>query len=147
MFCVNCGSEIKTGLNYCNRCGARVGNNDNSIDRPLSISLSSSLGAIGVFGLVGYIFVALIILKNGAEGSLIFVSLIYFAALFGICFLILQQIKALPGRSKDRFQDNNQSVELGRANTAQLDAPRQSPISSVTDHTTRTLDEAAIERK
>ena len=150
MYCANCGSEIKPELNYCNRCGVRVAKIDNDIRKSLSENLSSSLGYIGGFGLIGYIFVALVLVKNGVPGNaLAAISLFYLATLFGICFMILQQIKTLPGKSSAQnadFQNNFQTGALDAANTAQLEESKQPPIS-VTEHTTRTLDEVLVEKK
>lgn len=143
MYCSNCGSQIKPELNYCSRCGTRVAKIDSEMQKSLSENLSGSLGYIGGFGLVGYIFVALVLVKNGIPPvALVFISFFYLAALFGICVLILQQLKALPGKSQAQhpdFQNNFQTGQLDAANTAQLEEPKQQPIS-VTEHTTRTLD-------
>lgn len=143
MYCSNCGSQIKPELNYCNRCGTKVTKIDSEVQISLSENLSSSLGYIGGFGLLGYIFVALILVKNHVEPSvLIILSFFYLAALFGICFMILQQLRILPGKFSAKnadFQNNFQTGQLDAANTAQLEEPKQQPIS-VTEHTTRTLD-------
>jgi hypothetical protein len=145
MYCANCGSEIKPELNYCNRCGARVTKIDTEIQMSLSENLSSSLAYIGGFGLIGYIFVALVLVKNGVPPNVLAaISFFYLGALFGICYLILQQLKTLPAKSKSPapdFQNNFQTVQLEAADTAQLEEPKQQPIS-VTEHTTRTLDKA-----
>lgn len=148
MYCSECGSQIKSELNYCNRCGARVGRMEKE-DRSLSTGLSNSLGAIGVFGLIGFIFVVMVLVKNGVTGnSLAAISFFYLATLFGICVMILQQLKMLPKKStRQDFQNNFQPPRLDAANTAQLEESKQTPISSVTEHTTRTLDEVLIERK
>lgn len=151
MYCSNCGSQIKPELNYCNRCGTRVSNPDAETQKSIAENLSSAIGYIGGFGMLGFIFVMLILVKNGVgERALIPISFFYLAALFGICFLILQQIKNSPGKSvagKTEYQGTFQTTPgLKEATTAQLDAPRESFIS-VTENTTRTLDEVLIERK
>jgi hypothetical protein len=143
MFCANCGSRIKAELNYCNRCGARVLKIDSEVQKSLSDNLSGSLGYIGGFGLVGYIFVALVLVKNGVPPNVLAaISFFYLGALFGICYLILQQLKTLPRKSQAQnmdFQSNLQFQQLDAATTAQLEEPREMPIS-VTENTTRTLD-------
>ena len=145
MYCEKCGNEIKAGLNFCSRCGARVAQQISSETRRRSPSegLSNALGAIGVFGFIGYIFVALVLLQNSGHNALVAVSFFYFAALLGICFMILNNLKALSADSRAQsadFQNDHQTGQLKNANTAQLEEPKQQPISSITDHTTRTLD-------
>lgn len=143
MYCAACGSELKIGLNYCNRCGARVSQADAEARRSATDNLSNSLGAVGVFGLIGYVVLTIFLVKSDAHpGSLVLISLFYLATLFGICFMILRQLKAIPGKSSAQnidFQNNFQAEQINAANTAQLEEPKQQPIS-VTEHTTRTLD-------
>lgn len=143
MYCAACGNQIKLGLNYCNRCGTKVVNLDSEVNKSLSANLSSSLGYIGGFGLLGYIFVLLILIKTEAHpGALILLSFFYLATLLGICFMILRHLKTLPSKSPSQntdFQNNFQTGQLEAANTAQLEEPKQQPIS-VTENTTRTLD-------
>jgi hypothetical protein len=143
MFCANCGSQIKAGLNYCSRCGTKITQIDSEVKISLSESLSTSLGYIGGFGLVGYIFVALILVKNHVDPAvLVLISLFYLGTLFGISYMILQQLRMLPGKFSAKntdFQSDFQTGQLEAANTAQLEEPKQQPIS-VTEHTTRTLD-------
>lgn len=143
MYCANCGVQIKQELNYCNHCGARVSKVELETQKTVAENLSSSLGYIGGFGLFGFIFVALILVKNGVHPTaLTFISLFYLASLFGICFLILRQTanlskKVLP-KSED-YQPVFQTVQLNSPNKAQLEEYRE-PILSVTENTTRTLD-------
>ena len=150
MYCANCGSQIQSGLNYCSRCGTKVTKIDSEVQISLSENLSSSLGYIGGFGLIGYIFVALILVKNHVEPPvLIIISFFYLAALFGICFMILQQLRMLPGKLSAKNTDVQSSFQTGQLDagaTAQLEEPKQQPIS-VTEHTTRTLDKVEAKFK
>src|SRR5687768_10756868 len=93
MFCSGCGSQIQSGLNYCNRCGKRANDADTgAAAASVAESMASSLGYIGGFGFIGYIFVALVLVKNGVPPNyLVPITFFYFAALFGICYLILKQ--------------------------------------------------------
>jgi hypothetical protein len=143
MFCANCGSQIKAELNYCNRCGTRVVKMDSDMQKPVADNLSSAIGYIGGSGLFCFIFIVLILVKNNVNPTvLVAISLAYLCALFGICSMILQHLKTLPGKSQAQnmdFQGNFQSRQLDAATTAQLEEPREMPIS-VTENTTRTLD-------
>lgn len=152
MFCANCGSQIKTELNYCNRCGAKVSNPDAETQKSIAENLSSAVSYTGGFGFVGFIFVVLILVKNGmGDKALIPIAFFYLAALFGICFLIIHQIKNLAGKPSPKQVEsygNFQSTEqqLNPANTAQLESPREHVGASVTENTTRTFDEVLLKR-
>lgn len=150
MFCSNCGSQVKPELNYCSRCGMRVAKNDSEAQKTIAENLSAAVGYIGGFGLLGFIFVVLILVKSGVHPTaLTFISLFYLAALFGICTLILRQLKNLPGKAgaeKTDFQNDFQNERFDSPDTARLDAPRE-PFISATETTTNTLDEVLIKRR
>jgi hypothetical protein len=151
MFCQACGSQIQADLNFCNRCGAKVAGPDPAIQKSVAENLSSAMGYIGGFGLIAFIFVVYLVVRSGADAKvLIPISFFYLATLFGICFLTLRQIAELTGKShgrrESRVHDTAQPAYLKPVTTAQLDEPRDLPIS-VTENTTRTLDEVMIERK
>ena len=147
MYCSNCGSQINLELNYCSRCGTKVLKADSKAQSSVSENLASSLGYIGGFGLLGFIFVALALVKNGVpEKALMLVSFFYLAALFGVCFLIVQQIRNFSGKSSavtTDFQSDIQINRIGAANTAQLEESKQTPIS-VTENTTRNFEKIPL---
>lgn len=150
MYCSACGSRIQTELNYCNRCGAKVSGGDPAIRKTVAENLSSAIGYIGGFGLLAFIFVVYLVLRSGNETRILIpVSLFYLAALFGICFLILRQISELTGKSHARRQENvhdtAEPAYLKPVTTAQLGESTIEP-ASVTEQTTRTLDEVLIKR-
>lgn len=140
MYCSNCGALINSELNFCNRCGTKVFKDDANLQKSVSENLASSLGYIGGFGLLGFIFVILVLIKNGVKGpDLIFILIAYLGALFGICYLILQQIKSFSEKSAAKsfeFQSDFQNNQLAAAQTVQLEEAKQTPIS-ITENTTR----------
>jgi hypothetical protein len=143
MYCSICGAQVKAELNYCSRCGAKLFKADSEESR-VSETLSGSLGYIGGFGLVGFIFVALVLVKNNVPANVLAaISFFYLAALFGICYLILQQIRISTRKSEAAsFIDFPADSQIGEARTtAQLEEPKAMPIS-VTENTTKTLDKA-----
>ncbi len=74
-------------------------------------------------------------------------ALTLLAALFGVCYLIIQRTSSLSGNpapAKNDFQDNFQPEQLNSVNTAQLESAPREPAMSVTDTTTRTLDKELI---
>jgi uncharacterized membrane protein YvbJ len=147
MFCSNCGSQIQTELNFCSRCGTKVSKIDSETQKSVADNLSSSLGYIGGFGLLSFIFLALILVKNGVpEKALILISLAYLAALFGICSLILQQIRRSAEKSTPKasnLSNDFQINQIGAASTARLEEAKQMPIS-ITENTTRNFEKIPL---
>lgn len=150
MYCSSCGSQIQSELNYCNRCGAKVSGADPVLQKSVADNLSGAVGYIGGFGLLAFVFVVYLVLRNGGEiRALIPISFFYLATVFGICYLLLRQVSELTGKSHPRAINPPETVQpayLKPVTTAQLEESRQPPIS-VTENTTRTLDEVLIERK
>jgi len=140
MFCAGCGTQIQSGLNYCSRCGRRVAE-DSKPDKPWTNPTVIAGQTAGV-GFVAYIFVLLVLSKGGiAPDVFIPVTFFYFAALFGLCFMFLRQAGS---PSQHRVSTVKEEVRepayISPVTTAQLREGFDTP-ASVTDHTTRTLDE------
>jgi len=149
MFCSGCGTELEPGLNFCKRCGKAVAGADLS---KVSVNLTNALGAIGVFGFMGFALALYLMLRSPiiSPGTIMLVSFFYLAALFGICFLILRQTAAFTSRNLG--QPSNGDVGsgapayLGRAGTNQL-SETSDPGISVTERTTKDLDAVPARRK
>lgn len=150
MFCAECGNEIRADLNYCSRCGAEVARGKPG-NQTMAATLSAAAGAIGLFGLLGFVAIMWMMLRSGIDlvaGA--GVTVIYLATLFGLCFLMLRQTAVLT-RAKAKRPTNGDDgsgapAYLSRASTAQLSEPTDRP-ASVTEHTTKTLDKVPVERK
>lgn len=145
MFCSGCGTELEAGLNYCKRCGSRIKEERSVVGQ----GLTNALGAIGVFGVLGFVMVLYVMLRSPiiAPGTIMLVSFLYLAMLFGVLFLILKQTAqfgAKQGQNLDAV--NAKPVYLQSPATAQLSEPAPAGIS-VTEHTTRDLDEVPVLRK
>lgn len=97
-------------------------------------------------GFLSFIFVILVMSKTNVLPNLFVpISFFYFAALFGICFLILRQGGSTTRSSPDL--QNRPPTDAGPAylrpvTTSQL-PPSSATPASVTEQTTRTLDEVA----
>ncbi len=147
MYCSTCGTEIKAELNYCSRCGARVdkiavGNKSETLEY-----LSMATGFVGLGGLgltVGLI--AILLNYSVAPQVIVIITLAFLSAVFGISFLMVQQISRMAKSSSgEKTFEKANPVQLGAVNTAQLEEYRQ-PAQSVTENTTRTLDEVLAKR-
>ena len=144
MYCSTCGTEIKLGLNYCNRCGARVDKLAPIENSSATGYLSMATGFVGLGGLGLTVGLIAMLLKNGVViEAVVMLALAFLAAVFGMTFLMLRQISqrtnALPPVREKSFEN----PKLNSPNTAQLEEPRQ-PARSVTENTTRTLEKELV---
>ncbi len=151
MYCSGCGSNISEGLIYCSKCGKRIA--DQSSQPPISSDVAKALGYIGSAGFFAYIFVVFVFLRaGGPPNQLIPISLFYFGALFGICYLLLSYSKVLSGaRGAEKGRDTMTETAAKQPfikpqTTSQLEQPKDFGIGSVTEHTTRTLDEVPVRK-
>ena len=141
MYCSGCASEIQTGLNYCSRCGRRVVE-DSKWGSHRTNPLTIVGNTVGV-GFVAFIFVLLVLVRNGIAGDVLFgITLVYFGALVAICLMLFWQARLL---AKDKVAELNytEPAYIKPVTTAQLAEPTQGP-ASVIENTTRTLDEVTI---
>lgn len=152
MYCSGCGTQLQADLNYCNRCGHPVAAGLESERASIAESLSSSLGYVGGFGFLSFVFLVLVLVKNGIPGNQIIpIAFFYFAALFGICFLILRQTELLSGKISFRRRVDPAVGEIHPytrpVDTNPLRELREPAVGSVIDETTHTLDKARVERR
>ena len=152
MYCSKCGSVVNNKLNYCNICGGKLTNDANDStdsNRPILITLIISLGLVSIVGLGSNIGLIAMLLNNGVKDEMVILLVGgYLLTLFGIVFMIGRQISKL---IDNKIVKNTQVPEivfpnqLSAPTTAQLEEPKQQPFS-VTDNTTRTLDEVFAKR-
>ena len=152
MFCWSCGKTVQENLNYCSNCGARVEKNAPENDSSWMSNPATAVGYLGVFGLGGFIFLVMTLLKQGLNPSAVFaMSALYLAALFGICFLLIRQNSDHSGKRQNKNSTEESAYhepkKFRSEITNQLESPQNEPVPSVTENTTRTLDEVLVERK
>ncbi len=152
MYCPKCGNIVNTKLNYCNSCGAKIANQENQEGKisPLN-GLITTLTFIAIFGLVMLVGLLAILLDKVTNTEfIVMICFAYLATLFGICFFILKQIsKLIDAKIVETHQPATpiyQNVQIDSPITAQLEELKQQPIS-VTEQTTKTLDEVLLKRK
>jgi uncharacterized membrane protein YvbJ len=150
MYCSTCGTEIQTALNYCKNCGARIDKSAGESGTATVLQyLSMGAGFVGLGGLGLTLALIAILLKNKVVPELIVVLAALFVILiFAICFMMIQQISKLISSSpvsNDKFSERNTPERVSPANTAQLNEARE-PLMSVTDTTTKSLDEVLVKR-
>jgi hypothetical protein len=148
MYCSTCGNSVNENLNYCNSCGARLGN------KPLQPGHSSSpFIYIGVAGLIGFILVLKILLDNHVDPTVMVIILIaYLATVFLLCAVTLGQnwhhsAGVFANPPAPPAEDYAAPKQIRTETTNQLEAPREPFIGSVTENTTRTFEHVPIKEK
>jgi hypothetical protein len=146
MYCSSCGVAVTANLTYCNHCGAKVNSEkSDSLVKTTELRFESLImsAMVGLFvlGLVA-ISVLLGVMKAvlgfpfGPLVAFAFFSFSVLIALEGVLTFRLFRGKRDMGRTADKSS--------GEAHiTKELEAQSRilaEPVSSVTDHTTRTLD-------
>jgi hypothetical protein len=146
MFCSACGLAVAPGLAFCKNCGAKLGGGpSDTADRPVEIKperIILLMTMVFVFGLLAMAFLLGImkgVLKLESE-ILLGVAGLSFLIMLGIegmcIWLLVQRFRRVPAAGV--------SVPLPHKGTNELDPARvmllTEPVTSVTDHTTRTLD-------
>ena len=157
MYCSSCGIEVTQELNYCNRCGANLTPAVNLVPQ-MPQPPAKLTGPTVAFGLTVVLSIAAIFagadnlaLRGVHPTALVWIIIVSLATVFGIAALFIQLwARLLLARSSvETTHERPAQLRRPQAN-AQLPAPQtgpmQVPISSVTDHTTRTFEPAHRER-
>jgi hypothetical protein len=156
MYCSSCGIEVTQELNYCNRCGANLSPQTSLVTQVVAppVRLTApiiALGAMVVLSLAAIFGGAeSMALKGVSAAAIAWMVIISVTMVFGVTSLLIKLLASL---------HLNQSRLVGQPHAAQLKQPQpnaqlpaaqtgsmQAPISSVTDHTTRTFEPALRER-
>lgn len=158
MYCQHCGAESTQGLNYCNRCGGQIG----ALTQPAPREVSRQGLTTGTAWAAGVSLFLVVMAGLGATGSLIaalsrqgvrpealvVIMLCGSLTILGSIFLLTRFWMRLLSQGKPERADASRlyappthTNELGPQHFAALhDAPI--PVTSVTEHTTRTLEHA-----
>ncbi|HEV7475764.1 MAG TPA: hypothetical protein VGN90_17040 [Pyrinomonadaceae bacterium] len=144
MYCSTCGVAVTQGLSYCNYCGAKLGGAGDDGGESSEVKpglLVCAMVGLFIFGLVA-IAMLLGMMKailNFNTGTMLFFSLLSFLILISLEGLF---VRLLLSRRRGPEQAGNTLQLKGQA-TKELDAaPARvlpEPVSSVTEHTTRTF--------
>lgn len=156
MYCQACAAEIQTGLNYCNRCGVMVNASlTTRSETPLAVDLKSPVRTLGaavtLTTLIGImiIFLALDSMSGRALppellGMLAAAGFFLILVIDVLLLRILSRLVQLPAAAAPALQTQTKRAEARELNPppAQTYMPATTdplPMSSVTDHTTRTF--------
>jgi hypothetical protein len=153
MYCSNCGKDIPDALNYCNVCGAPTQNTiaAGGTKLPRVFAMGATFFAIiGIAALFPFLRMLLDSrLDSPSIGMFVLMYLVTVLLIFGTLIGMTWKVSTSGGR-KDRPQKQDDQyrppASFRGPNTAQL-YPGDPEFGSVTDSTTRTLDEVFVERK
>ena len=152
MYCPSCGAETTAGLNYCNRCGANLISQVATPIQIAPISLTKPIliiGAVILFitlgGFAGIISGTIEMVQNGAGGVSPAIPVFGIPSILTIDILLIRQLSKLisaalsPNRlaPPPKIAQPSPEPRLARPSTARLE-----PSPSVTENTTRFLEEA-----
>ncbi len=153
MYCSSCGVAVATNLTYCNHCGAKVSSErTDTLAQTTEIRydsfIMSAMAGLFVTGLVAIsillgVMKAVLRLENG---QLLGFALLSFLLMIGIEGILVSRLF----RRKRKTVETSDSPSLRPHITKELGSQSElmsEPVSSVTDHTTRTLDPVYSERK
>ena len=153
MFCSNCGNRVADHLNYCSTCGSRIESNALTVANASSRVFAAAAGAIGVIGLICFVPLLQTLLGRGLDTFAVIVVLLAYLFTLLIMFSVLvghvwKHSGDIRIKTKDIDPDDRYAPprSFRTVNTNQLEETSSPPISTVTEHTTRTLDEVAVKR-
>jgi hypothetical protein len=137
-------------LNYCKNCGARNERNapvaGNSSARPMAFVAMM----IGMIGLFGFYWILRELLRSPLDPMVVVILMIVYTvavlAMFSIPIGVWRRTADIRIKGSDRPDAYHPTASFRAVNTAQLEEPREMP-ASVTEHTTRTLDQVPISRE
>jgi len=157
MYCSSCGVEVTKELNYCNRCGANLNPSASLAPQVYTAPVKLTgpviaLGATLVLSLIVIFAAADKLFERGINAvALTWMVVISLALVFGVVGHLTRLITSLlKNSSSHAVEQRPQHLRKPQSNE-QLPAaetgPMNVPISSVTDHTTRTFEPVYKERR
>jgi len=148
MYCSHCGSQTADNLNFCKNCGKR---NEHRMISPggdrSSRRMLLAAVALGAVGISGFFPIMREMLRNGVDATVMVVLLIAYLVTVLLMFAIFVG-HIWKNTGEPQIKGNGQETPyrdqyFRGVNTAQLpDMP-----ASVTEHTTRTLDEIPVRER
>ena|SRR5687768_6236154 len=155
MYCRSCGTELTSELSYCNRCGANLRPVPNQSGAPpaklvgaaWAISMAVALVTLGGFGMIFGLVMTLITRGINLSPSGMFWISFSLLVILAIDWLLIRQLSRvldMPRLSANGTQ--TKEADLNEKPMQEIGAPRE-PVSSVTEHTTRTFEPINRERE
>ena len=147
MYCSSCGGAVTQALSYCNHCGAKLkAEKGDSLVKTTEVRANSMIIAamVGLFILsFPAVSLLIVVMKEGlgmSKGEIlpfVYLSFILMLLLEGVllCQLLFRK-RSTEGLSDTKRVKRQTTKELNEAKARML----PEPVSSVTEHTTRSLE-------
>jgi len=153
MYCQSCGMALSQQMRYCNRCGTQlVASEESAAKTAREKRLDEYLDGlfwITVFGLA-FVFGGSVILKKLAFNNWLILG---YMVLSSVAFLINFGL-SLWGVARIHREGKTDRSIIPSPNTSELTSPQEAaalppatPVSSVTENTTRSFDPVYVKRK
>lgn len=152
MYCSSCGATLVQGLSYCNHCGAKLaGAKDETAVKSPEVKpelIVSAMVAGFIFGILA-IAVLLGVMKRVDFNMNIILAITAFS--FALLLTVEGMLIWLLLRRKRSAEDAGGAAQLSERTTKELGAAPvgalAEPVSSVTEHTTRSFEPIYSERQ
>jgi hypothetical protein len=153
MYCSSCGVAIAQNLTYCNFCGAKLSDDkeDNlvrTIESRHEAYIMTMIVALFVFGMVATSFL-LVVLRGVLDfqfGPLMAFALLSFLVMISLEGVLISRLFKRKRKTGDLSGQESAGTHVTKE-LAEQSRLTSEPVSSVTDHTTRTLDPIYSGRK
>ena len=147
MYCSSCGSAVPNQLTFCNKCGARLINDEIAGPKPeLLVAAICGLFIMGNGVIIGLMAVLKEVVKAN-EGVVLGAGLVCFSLLLILEVMLSWMLLSSWRRARKGIQtlrtEEKTTNELNEASARML----QEPLISVTEHTTRAFEPIYNERK
>jgi hypothetical protein len=144
---------MSENMNYCNSCGAPTGHAAYGPDRKAGRLFIIGGTAIGMTGLIAFFVVLGPILSTRLDpGTAFMMTLAYLASVVAMVTIAMtlgwkQLNQPGPKRQVSRDHEDYEQPQTFRSVTTSQLPEGAPPVASVTDSTTRTLDEVFVEAR
>ena len=155
MYCQNCGNELRQNLAFCNHCGVRVNlefERYQSADLPAKKAtvvriLSLATGLVGISGIIAVAnLIYELIKRDNIPAPILLLIIIFSALIFGTVFLMLNQISRLSAAPVSPLPLIEPSQMTSDQPNNQLPPHFQTVPKSITEYTTRNLENVPREK-
>lgn len=151
MYCSSCGIAVEQGLSYCKKCGAKLSaGKDDANAKPAHVRPELLVSAITALFILGLVVIIMLIGVMKVFLDLPVDRILGFALIPFLLLLLVEGVFIRLLLSSKRAAVANENPAVAGPATRELDATHAralpEPMTSVTDHTTRTFDPIYTER-